>query len=92
MKAIALLLLLPFAVFAKPIAVASAENINVILTDEPCKLIAVTNLTKRATWTEAGKVTEGCWAAHPSGLVLFYFSDLTVTAIPAEPFQKVTQT
>lgn len=92
MRYLALVLMLPFAVFAKPIASAGADGINVTLTDEPCKLVAVTNLQRRATWTEAGRVTEGCWSVHPAGMVLFYFADLTVTLIPAEMFQKVSDT
>ena len=84
-----LALLLSFNVNAKPIAAASAENITVTLTDEPCKLIEVSNLQRRATWTEAGRVSEGCWAPHPMGMVLLYFADRTVVMIPSEMFQKL---
>ena len=61
---------------------------RVVLYDEACALEAVTNLPSRATWTEKGKVFEGCWAAN-SNLILAYFDDRTVIAVPLRVFQKV---
>lgn len=74
---------------AAPVAEAGGDGVIVQLTDELCTLSAVTNLKGRATWTERGVVTEGCWA-NANGLVMFYFADRTVVAIPAQAFQRVT--
>ena len=74
---------------AAPVAEAGGEGVRVLLTDEPCALPAVANLKNRATWTEAGKVTEGCWAAG-RGLVMLYFADKTVVAVPAQAFSRTT--
>ena len=75
---------------AAPIAQARAEGTTVTLFDEPCTIAAVSNLQRRATWAEAGKVHEGCWTGQ-QGLVLLYFaSDRTVVAIPAQAFERVT--
>ena len=75
---------------AAPVAEAGGDGgVIVQLTDEPCALPAVANLKNRATWTEAGKVTEGCWAAG-RGLVMLYFADKTVVAVPAQAFSRTT--
>lgn len=63
---------------------------KIVLTNEPCKLEAVTNLKHRATWHEKGKVYEGCYGVHPAGVVLGYFADKTVVMIPVQVFTKVT--
>ena len=47
---------------AQPLAVAGDASVKVTLTDEPCALREVVNLPQRATWTEGGRMIEGCWA------------------------------
>ena len=76
---------------ADPIARASAEGIVITLTDEDCKLTAVSNLKKRATWEEKGKTFEGCWGGHPAfPIVMGYFSDRSVVVLPVEAFAAVS--
>lgn len=62
----------------------------ILLTDEPCRLKQVSNLKQRATWQERGKTYEGCWGAHPAGVVLAYFDDGSVVIIPNQAFERVT--
>ncbi len=71
---------------------ASADGaLRIVLHDERCALAEITNLPRRATWTENGTTYEGCWGARPDqGIVLAYFSDKTVAAIPVQAFAKVT--
>lgn len=73
---------------AAPIFEAAAGDVVVTLTNEPCKLTAVSNLPLRATWREAGKTHQGCFGAV-GGVVLGYWSDRTVTALPASVFKPV---
>lgn len=87
--AVIVLMLFASVVYAAPIATAGDERITVILTDEKCALSAVTNLSLRATWRENGHTFEGCYAVA-RGLVLCYFSDRSVVAIPSQAFQRVT--
>lgn len=75
---------------AAPIAQANSDGTVITLTDEPCAISAVENLPLRATWTQNGKTFEGCWAAHPAGIVLLYFDDRSVTIAPRSVFQKLT--
>ncbi len=75
---------------AVPLYFAEAEGVRIILTDEDCKLPSISNLKKRATWTENGKTVEGCFGGHPQyPLVLFYFADKTIVVLPVEAFQRV---
>lgn len=77
---------------AAPVFVAEAEGgVRIVLTDEPCALKAsVANLPFRATWTEKGTVFEGCFWTNPAiGVVMAYFTDKTVAAIPIPVFRKV---
>jgi hypothetical protein len=74
---------------AAPIAEGGGNGVLVVLTDEPCTLSAVANLKGRATWTENGKTHEGCYAPSPAGVIMFYFGDRTVVAIPNSAFQRV---
>lgn len=80
-------------VIAAPIAeaVAGDGSVKVILTDEPCALSAIVNLGKRVTWAERGGVIEGCYGIG-NGLVLCYFADRTVVAIPSSVFNRVSGT
>lgn len=67
-------------------AIAESDGLVVALTDEPCSLPEVTNLPRRATWTEGGKTFEGCWGAM-SGVVAAYFSDRTIAVMPVDRFK-----
>lgn len=87
---IALLFCLPTLAFSAPQYAAEADGARIVLHDEPCALKGVSNLRYRATWAEKGKVFEGCWGPRPQeGLVLGFFEDLTVVAIPIQMFAKV---
>lgn len=74
---------------AEPIYRAEAADAVVVLRSGPCALTAVENLKKRATWTEQGKTFEGCWGVTRFGVVVMYFNDKTVSAIPVQMFVKV---
>ena len=63
------------------------EGGAVQLLSEPCRLTdAIKNLPLRATWTEGGKVTEGCWGRHPEapGVIVTYWEDKTIVPILME--------
>lgn len=76
---------------AQPLAVGASGAVTVTLTDERCAMAAVANLPGRATWSEGGKIFEGCWGLMPeTGIVLAYFDDKSVVAIPAAAFRRVT--
>lgn len=63
---------------------------TVELTNEPCKMMAkVSNLGRRAVWTEPGKVFEGCWRVQ-FGVVVTFWDDLSAVVIPINVFTKVT--
>lgn len=76
-----------FPVRAAPLAVAVDESVTVTLHDEPCALPAVSNLPHRATWVEKGATHEGCWGSNGQ-IVMAYFADRSVVAIPLRSFQK----
>lgn len=81
----------PTLVLAEPLFQVEADGAKIVLTDEPCKLSAVSNLKYRAVWHEKGQAHEGCWAPRPDmGVVMSYWADKTVTAIPIHTFVKVT--
>ncbi len=84
-KLVAVVLFLVTPAYAAPVAIGQHEGITVVLTDEPCALDAVSNLQRRATWTEGGKTFEGCFGIL-GGMVVAYFSDKTVAAIPVQHF------
>ena len=84
--------LFPTKSVAAPIAIGEHDGIKIVLFDEPCKLDAVTNLPRRATWTEGGKTFEGCFGVMGGAVVVGYFSDRTVAAIPAQAFVRVSGT
>jgi hypothetical protein len=83
------LVLLPLQAYAEPLYVAETGGIRITLHSEPCELGAVTNLKMKATWVENGKVSQGCWAATPFGVVVAYFDDKTVATIPVQAFAQV---
>ena len=76
--------------YAAPIAVATAPGVTVTLFDEKCKLPAVNNLPLRATWTQAGKTTEGCFGGFTEANAIgIYFEDGTVAVIPAQAIKPL---
>lgn len=80
----------PGVSWAGPVYQADVDGVKIVLTDEECRLPAVANLKRRATWTEKGKVYEGCYGGHPTfPIVMAYFADKTVVVLPAELFTKV---
>jgi hypothetical protein len=81
----------PAAVLAQPMFVTESDGVRIVLFDEPCQVKEVSNLPYRATWTEKGKVYEGCFAANPAfGVVVAYFKDdKSVATIPIDVFKKV---
>lgn len=80
-------------VYAEPLAIANVNNGQVVITvyTEDCQLKdVVSNLPKRATWTEGGKTYEGCVGVYPSfGVAGFYFNDKTVAVVPLQAFARV---
>lgn len=85
-------LVMATAVVAAPILEASMGEVKIVVYDEPCKLPAISNLSRRATWTEPGKTFEGCAGVSPIGVVMFYFEDRTAAAVPVQAFVRVTGT
>lgn len=77
--------------FAEPAYEAENEGVKVMAHSGKCVLKEITNLPHKATWTEKGKVTEGCFGIQ-RGLVILYFADKTVVVIPASMFVRVTGT
>lgn len=93
MRLLVMLLMLSWAHEAKaePLWVAKKNGLTVTLHSDDCKLKAVSNLKKRATWEQDGKVIEGCYGSLPPlGMVFFYFADLTVLGIPIPFFERVS--
>ena len=76
---------------AAPLFRAETDGVTITLYDEDCKLSAVSNLKKRATWTEKGKTYEGCVGQHPAyPIFMAYFSDKTFVVLPIEIFSPVS--
>lgn len=83
--------LLPAVAYSEPVYEVRDEGILITLYTEACTLPAVINLPARAEWVENGVTTEGCWTVSSSiPVVVVYFADKTVVAIPAQGFTKVT--
>lgn len=71
-------------------AVAVHENLRVTLTDEPCALTdQVTNLPKRVIWEDGKQKIEGCFGVI-GPVVVAYFADKTVVAVPVEAFVRAS--
>ncbi len=88
--ALFLLLLLPLLAHASAIATAGGEGVRITLYDEPCAIEAVSNLPLRAQWVEGEKTYEGCWSgSRILPLILTYWSDRTVVAIPRSAFSAI---
>jgi hypothetical protein len=69
---------------------AKGGGVKVTVYPDKCTLKEITNLPLRATWTQDGKVIEGCMGSSEFGLLIFWFQDKTVVALPPELFKKVT--
>lgn len=83
------LLAAPSFSLAETMYIHKGDQVTILLHSEPCKQEGVTNLPRRATWQEKGKLTEGCWGVYPPiGLVMLYFADKTVVGMPAQFFEK----
>lgn len=84
------LVIYPLIARAEPIAQTTAGNVQVFLHNEPCKLAEIKNLANRATWVEGGATFEGCFGvSQETGVVIAYFTDKTVVAIPISAFARV---
>lgn len=69
--------------------VTTPDGVVITLHKEKCEMKEVVNLPQHATWDEKGKTFTGCWGFNPIGVVMLYFSDKTVAAVPGSAFQKV---
>lgn len=80
------------ALSASPVARLDREGVVILLYNDACALTEqITNLPKRAVWTEKGKDTEGCFGInYQTGMVTLYFADKTAATIPAQFFTAVT--
>ena len=88
-----LLAVYPKKAKADPVAAVEQGGVRIVVHTEKCSFNEVSNLPNRATWEENGKVLEGCVGVFGQiGLVLFYFSDKTVVAVPMQMFSKVSNT
>lgn len=67
----------------------SEDGVRIVLHDDACRLAAVKNLKSRITWHEKGKVSEGCYGQHPSGVLIAYFDDFTVALFPMNVFRAI---
>jgi hypothetical protein len=79
----------PTAVFSEPLFQTRSETVTLTLHSEPCQIKEVSNLPRRATWEEKGKVIEGCWQLFGHSVGLYFIDDRTVGVAPAEAFKKV---
>lgn len=74
---------------AREVARSESQGVVVSLTDENCRMLdRVTNLPLRATWTEKGKVYDGCYTLTGTGHVLLFFDDLTAVVAPFQAFER----
>lgn len=80
------------AAFGAPIYEGRGDTVTVTLTDEPCTVAAVSNLPRRATWAERGKLFEGCFEFAGGWVVMYFAEDRTVVLAPRGVFQPVTRT
>lgn len=78
---------------SEPIESLAAPNgLSVVLHNDDCNLKhLITNLPHKAVHTdEKGVVTEGCWGPH-FGLVMLFYADKTVGAIPRNWFSPASR-
>jgi len=79
---------------AAPVMQATAEDVSIVLHDEPCKLDAVGGEKYfRSQWITPKGSIEGCWGVVPLTpqirVVVLYFSDKTMAAVPVGVFSRV---
>jgi hypothetical protein len=87
-----LVIFLTGAANAAPIGELVKGEITITLTDEPCKLKAVSNMKRRATWTQGKKTFEGCYAGFMEAQAVgMYFSDKTFAVVPVDLFRPAHQ-
>jgi|CXWL01.1.fsa_nt_gi hypothetical protein len=69
------------------------DRVHITLHNDACTIEAVRGGEYlRAAWVEDGKLVEGCWAyIAAAGVVVFYFADFTIGAIPGRQFHKVVE-
>ena len=67
------------------------HGISITLTDEHCSIPAIDPQYYRATWEEHGKTTEGCWSVNGLRIVVLYFVDKTLAAMPVGMFKKLEE-
>ena len=90
-----ILLLMAFShAHAAPVMQATAEDVSIVLHDEPCKLDAVGGEKYfRSQWITPKGSIEGCWGVVPLTpqirVVVLYFSDKTMAAVPVGVFSRV---
>ena len=83
----------PAATFAQPMFTAKDGGGAVVtFFNDECELKGeVTNLPYKATWTEKGKVFQGCWGlSGDKSQFMGYFDDKSVVAVPVQMLERVT--
>lgn len=76
---------------AEPMFQVRQGDVVITLHSEECALKEVSNLPRRATWTEGGKVYEGCFGVQPAmeAVMMYFVGDKSVAVAPVSIFQKV---
>ena len=79
---------------AAPVMQATADDVAIVLHDEVCQIEAVGGERYfRAQWITPKGAIEGCWGVVPVSpalrVVVMYFSDKTMAAVPAAIFTRV---
>jgi uncharacterized protein (DUF1501 family) len=75
---------------AEPMFQVRQGDVVITLHSEECTLKEVSNLPNRATWTEGGKVFEGCFGIQPAmKAVMMFFTDKSVAVAPASIFTRI---
>ena len=76
---------------AQPVLQAQAKGVVITIYDEKCTHPEASNLPLRATWSQDGKVFDGCAGAFTDfGVVAFWFDDKTVAVVPVQVFKRMT--
>jgi hypothetical protein len=77
---------------AAVVATMTDGKATIHIYNEPCKLTQqITNLPMRATWTEDGKTSEGCFTIRGSILLTYWAIDKTLGVIPVASLQMVRE-
>ncbi len=80
----------PSIVLSEPLFQTQSETVKLTLHSEACTIKEVTNLPRRATWEEDGKVIEGCWQVFGNVIGFYFLDDKTVGVAPIGAFKRVT--